>query len=104
MQPSDRVRAMLAVSGIDYAKRGYRNAVDLLARIRRLADAAGTPKRFEALLTRVRAARKPKRNLMAGSPQSKRARYHERRVPTRSARVGMVKIGLWPARRRSMSK
>lgn len=41
------------------------NAVDLLARIRRLADVAGNPKGFEELLSRVRAAHKPKRDLAA---------------------------------------
>ncbi len=45
--------------------RGYRAAVDWLARIRRLASEAGEPGRFDELLTRVRQQHKPKRNLMA---------------------------------------
>lgn len=44
---------------------GYRNAVDLLARIRMLTGQAGEPDRFESLLAEVRARHKPKRNLMA---------------------------------------
>jgi uncharacterized Zn finger protein len=44
---------------------GYRTAVDHLARIRKLAEAAGRPERFDELLTEVRARHKPKRNLMA---------------------------------------
>jgi hypothetical protein len=43
----------------------YRTAVDLMARIQRLADSAGRPERFEALLTRVRTEHKAKRNLKA---------------------------------------
>ncbi len=45
--------------------RGYRAAVDWLARIRRLASEAGEPGRFDELLNRVRQQHKPKRNLMA---------------------------------------
>jgi len=45
--------------------RGYRAAVDCLARIRRLASEAGEPGRFDELLGRVRQEHKPKRNLMA---------------------------------------
>lgn len=44
---------------------GYRNAVELLARIRKLAKKAGELERFEQLLREVRATHKPKRNLMA---------------------------------------
>src|ERR1051325_8338216 len=40
----------------------------------------------------------------AGSPSPGPARYHERRVPTRSARVGMDEISLAPANRRSISE
>jgi uncharacterized Zn finger protein len=43
----------------------YRSAVELMARIRRLADTAGEPERFHALLTRVRTEHKAKRNLKA---------------------------------------
>jgi uncharacterized Zn finger protein len=45
--------------------RGYRNAVDHLERIRRLATSAGEPERFDQLLTEIRVKHKPKRNLMA---------------------------------------
>ena len=41
----------------------YKNAADLMARIERLADAAGTPDRFHAVLTRARAEHRAKRNL-----------------------------------------
>lgn len=41
----------------------YRDAVDLLARIRRLADQAGRPDRFTALLDRIRAEHSRKTNL-----------------------------------------
>ena len=41
----------------------YKNAVDLMARIERLADAAGTPDRFHAVLTRARTEHRAKRNL-----------------------------------------
>ena len=44
---------------------GYRAAVDLMARIRRLADTAGEPVRFAAVLGRVRTEHKAKRNLKA---------------------------------------
>lgn len=43
----------------------YRSAVELMARIRRLADTAGEPERFHTLLTRVRIEHKAKRNLKA---------------------------------------
>jgi uncharacterized Zn finger protein len=43
----------------------YRSAVELMARIRRLADTASEPERFQALLTRVRTDHKAKRNLRA---------------------------------------
>jgi tetratricopeptide (TPR) repeat protein len=43
----------------------YRSAVELVARIRRLADTAGEPERFQTLLTRVRTEHKAKRNLKA---------------------------------------
>lgn len=43
----------------------YRDAVDLMARIRRLADAAGRTERFDAVLARVRTEHKAKRNLRA---------------------------------------
>jgi uncharacterized Zn finger protein len=43
----------------------YRTAVELMARIQRLADSAGRPERFAALLTRVRTEHKAKRNLKA---------------------------------------
>lgn len=42
----------------------YRQAVDLLARIRRLADHVGQPERFEDLLGQVRSEHGRKRNLM----------------------------------------
>ena len=42
----------------------YRQAVDLLTRIRRLSRAAGRPERFDDILTRVRAEHSRKRNLM----------------------------------------
>lgn len=55
-----------AFAQIDTKKNGgYRSAVDHLARIRTLADAAGRPERFEDLLAEVRVKHKPKRNLMA---------------------------------------
>ncbi len=44
--------------------RGYRAAVDLLGRIRRLTDAAGRPERFEDLVAAVRDEHGRKRNLM----------------------------------------
>ncbi len=43
----------------------YRAAVDLLERIRVLADRAGQPERFAAFLERVRTEHRAKRNLMA---------------------------------------
>jgi hypothetical protein len=43
----------------------YRAAVDMMARIQRLADTAGQPDRFHTLLTRVRTEHKAKRNLKA---------------------------------------
>ena len=43
----------------------YRAAVDLLDRIRVLADSAGQPERFAAFLERVRTEHRAKRNLMA---------------------------------------
>lgn len=43
----------------------YRGAIELMERIRRLADAAGEPERFTSLLQRVRTEHKPKRRLMA---------------------------------------
>lgn len=50
---------------IDHKKNhAYRQAVDLLARIRRLARRAGTPERFDAVLGHVRTVHKAKRNLM----------------------------------------
>lgn len=45
--------------------RGYRTAVDLLARIRTLATTAGEPQHFTELLARVSAKHGRKRNLMA---------------------------------------
>lgn len=44
---------------------GYSRAVELLARSRELANQAGEPERFVALLAEVRTRHKPKRNLMA---------------------------------------
>ena len=41
----------------------YRSAVDLMERIRRLADAANEPDRFRSLLERVRTEHRAKRNL-----------------------------------------
>jgi uncharacterized Zn finger protein len=41
----------------------YRSAVELMARIERLANTAGEPERFHTLLTRVRTEHKAKRNL-----------------------------------------
>ena len=43
----------------------YRGAVDLMERIRRLANSAGEPERFVTLLEQVRAEHKLKRRLMA---------------------------------------
>lgn len=43
----------------------YRSAVELLARIQRLGDAAGRPERFSDLLERVRREHRAKRNLKA---------------------------------------
>ena len=43
----------------------YQSAVDLLVRIRRLADSAGKPRRFASLLERVRTEHKAKRKLKA---------------------------------------
>jgi len=63
MQPSDRVRVLTSAASTTRTAAG--NAVDLLVRIRRLADVAGNPKGFEELLSRVRAAHRPKRNLTA---------------------------------------
>lgn len=55
-----------ALAQIDTKKNGgYRNAVDYLERIRRLAIAGGEPQRFDRLLVAVRVKHKPKRNLMA---------------------------------------
>jgi uncharacterized Zn finger protein len=45
--------------------KGYRSAVDLMARIRSLAHGAGRPDRFDELLARVRTEHKAKRNLKA---------------------------------------
>ena len=54
------------VTQIDTKKNGgYRAAVDLLARIRTLADKAGEPGRFTELLVAVTAEHARKRNLMA---------------------------------------
>ena len=41
----------------------YQSAVDLMARIRRLAESAGEPSRFESLLVRVRTEHRAKRKL-----------------------------------------
>ena len=41
----------------------YRSAVDLMERIRHLADAANEPDRFRSLLERVRTEHRAKRNL-----------------------------------------
>jgi uncharacterized Zn finger protein len=43
----------------------YRAAVDLLSRVRRLAQQAGRPERFDELLQRARTEHKAKRNLQA---------------------------------------
>ena len=43
----------------------YRSAVEVMARIRRLAAAAGEPKRFHTVLTRVSTEHRAKRNLKA---------------------------------------
>jgi len=49
---------------IDQKKnQSYKNAVDLMARIERLATAAETPDRFHAVLTRARTEHRAKRNL-----------------------------------------
>jgi uncharacterized Zn finger protein len=45
-------------------RNAYLAAVDLLARIRSLADAAGQPKRFEEVIARVRTEHRAKRSLM----------------------------------------
>jgi uncharacterized Zn finger protein len=42
---------------------GYAAAIDLMRRVRRLADSAGVPERFEALVVIARTVHKPKRNL-----------------------------------------
>lgn len=54
----------LAIIGLKRPDR-YRGAVELMERIRRLADTAGEPDRFTLLLQRVRTEHKPKRRLMA---------------------------------------
>lgn len=55
-----------AAAQIDTKKNGgYRAAVDLLARIRALADQAGEPERFSELLASVTTEHGRKRNLMA---------------------------------------
>jgi uncharacterized Zn finger protein len=55
-----------ALAQIDTKKnRGYRNAVDHLERVRRLATSGGEPERFDQLLAEIRVKHKPKRNLMA---------------------------------------
>jgi uncharacterized Zn finger protein len=46
-------------------KRGYRNAVEHLARIHRSAERAGEPDQFDRVLADVRSTHKLKRNLMA---------------------------------------
>jgi uncharacterized Zn finger protein len=65
-------RASIAVyertlfDAIDKKKRNaYLAAVDLLARVRRLADSAGEPKLFTDVIERVRSEHRPKRSLMA---------------------------------------
>jgi len=51
---------------IDHKKKEtYRTAVELLARVRRLASSAGHPERFDELLRRARIEHKAKRNLQA---------------------------------------
>ncbi|HUF98767.1 MAG TPA: hypothetical protein VMM60_11625, partial [Ilumatobacter sp.] len=42
---------------------GYAVAIELMTRIRRLAEAAGVPERFNALLGIARTIHKPRRNL-----------------------------------------
>ena len=55
-----------ATAQIDTKKNsGYRAAVDLLARIRMLADKAGEPQRFSELLAGITAAHARERNLIA---------------------------------------
>lgn len=54
--------AALAIIDAKKADR-YQSAVDLMVRIRRLADSAGKPRRFESLLSRVRTEHKAKRKL-----------------------------------------
>jgi uncharacterized Zn finger protein len=55
-----------ALTQIDTKKnRGYRNAVDHLERVRRLATSGGEPERFDQLLAEIRVKHQPKRNLMA---------------------------------------
>ena len=43
----------------------YQSAVDLMVRLRRLADSAGRPDRFASLLEQVRTEHKAKRKLKA---------------------------------------
>jgi len=45
-------------------RKAYLAAIDLLARIRRLADTAGQPQRFDEVIARVRTEHRPKRSLM----------------------------------------
>ncbi len=54
--------AALAIIGRKNPKQ-YRSAVDLMVRVRRLADAAGEPERFMSLLGRVRTEHRAKRKL-----------------------------------------
>ncbi len=42
---------------------GYATAIELMHRIHRLAESAGTPERFQALVAIARTDHKPKRNL-----------------------------------------
>ncbi len=44
--------------------RGYADAVQLMGQVRELLESAGRPDEFASYVTAVRAAHKPKRNLM----------------------------------------
>jgi len=55
-----------AFGQIDTKKnQGYRNAVDLLDRLRSAADRSARPEQFSQVIAEVRSRHKPKRNLMA---------------------------------------
>ena len=57
-------QAALAIIARKDAKQ-YQSAVDLMVRICRLAESAGKPERFAALLDRTRTEHRPKRKLQS---------------------------------------